>query len=354
MTKRLLSIAAIAVVMLTSVQAKDACDKNYYLPTWDHQAPTVDAYNFVRAETDMQMKGYSSTPFTFGQFTHGRKAYDVNHQVTLSGNRDTIYSFGVFDLSKSDLTIALPDSKGKYMTLMPISQDHDVYRGLNAPGTYTFKQSEVGTRYMIFVIRTLCDPNDPKDMERAHKLQNGVRVSQTDKGNISGLQKWDEKSMLTMRKAYNILGSAATSSANFFGVKCDRSYLDAAMGVAVGWGGMQRKDALYLPSQVEKNDGKTAYTITVPKDVPVDGFWSVTIYNQERFMVPNKYNSYSLNSLTAKKNTDGTTTLHLGGDPKAENYLYVPKDWLYIVRFYQPNKEILNGSWTFPKAVEVK
>jgi hypothetical protein len=244
MTKKILSIAAIAALMLTTGQAKEACNKDFYAPAWDHQAPTVDAYNFARAETDMQMKGYSTAPFKFGQFTHGREAYDVDHQVTLSGNRDTIYSFGVFDLSKSDLTITLPDSKGKYMTLMPISQNHDIYRGLNAPGTYTFKQSEVGTRYMVFVIRVLMDPNDPKDMDRAHKLQDGVKVTQTDKGDASGLQNWDEKSMLTMRKAYNILGSAASSSARFFGVKCDRSYLDDAMGVAIGWGGMQRDDAL--------------------------------------------------------------------------------------------------------------
>jgi hypothetical protein len=104
-------------------------------------------YNFVRAETDTQMKGYSTAPFTCGQFTHGRKVYDVNNQVTLSGSRDTVYSFGIFDLSKSDLTIAMPDSRGKYMTLMPTSRDHDVYRGLNAPGTYTFKQAEVDTRH---------------------------------------------------------------------------------------------------------------------------------------------------------------------------------------------------------------
>jgi hypothetical protein len=70
--------------------------------------------------------------------------------------------------------------------------------------------------------------------------------------------------------------------------------------------------------------------------------------------VPNEYNSYSINALTAKKNADGTATLRLGGDPKADNYLYIPKDWLYIVRFYQPKKEILAGSWKFPKAVEVK
>jgi hypothetical protein len=332
--------------------ATTSCDKNFYSPAWDAQAPKVDAYNFVRAETDIQMKRYGAAGF--GKFGHSRKAYDIDNQITLSGNRDTIYSFGVFDLSKSDLTITMPDSKGKYMTLMPISQNHDVYRGLNAPGTYTFKQSEIGTRYMVFVIRVLMDPNDAKDMVRAHKLQDGVKVSQTDIGDMSGLQEWNEKEMLVMRKAYNTLGSAASSSKNFFGVKCDRSYLDAAMGVAVGWGGMQEKDARYLPAQVKKNDGKTAYTITIPKEVPIDGFWSVTVYNQERYMVKNKYNSYSLNSLTAKKNADGTTTLHLGGDPKADNFLFTPKDWLYIVRFYQPHKEILDGSWTLPEAIEAK
>jgi len=330
------------------------CKESYYLPKWDHKAPHVDAYNYVRAETDIQMKGYSTAPFTFGQFTHGRKAYDVKHQVTLSGNRDTFYSFGVFDLSKSDLTIVLPDSKGRYMTLMPISQNHDVYRGLNAPGTYTFKQSEIGTRYIVFVVRILVNPNDPEDVKTVRNLQDAIVVKQKDKGDMSGLQDWNEDEMLVMREAYNTLGSTATSSARFFGVKCDNSYLDKAMGVAVGWGGMQQKDATYIPEQVEKNDGKTAYTITVPKDVPVDGFWSVTVYNQERFMVENEYNSYSFNSLTAKKNADGTTTLHFGGDPKAVNYLYIPEGWLYIVRFYQPHQEILDGTWTFPKAVEVK
>ena len=342
-------------VTVTEKQDKsDANNKSYYIQKYDHQAPHVDAYNFVRAETDMQMKGYSTAPFTFGQFTHGRKAYDVNHQVTLSGNRDTFYSFGVFDLSKSDLTIEMPDSKGRYMTLMPISEDHDVYNGLNAPGTYTFKQSEVGTRYMVFVVRVLVDPNDPKDIKAVHALQDGIVVKQADKGDASGLKDWNKDEMLAMRKAYNTLGSVATSSSKFFGVKDDNSYLDKAMGVAVGWGGMQETDARYIPAHVAKNDGKTAYTITVPKEVPVDGFWSVTIYNNERFMVPNKYDSYAFNSLTSKKNADGTVTLHLGGDPKADNYLYLPKDWLYIVRFYQPHQEIIEGTWVFPEAVEVK
>ncbi len=352
MKKIMLSAILTVAVLLSGSAMATKCSKDFYAPKWDAQPPQVDAFNFVRAETDLQMKGYGAKGF--GKFAHGRKAYDVDHQVTLSGNRDTIYSFGVFDLSKSDLTITMPDSKGKYMTLMPISQNHDIYRGLNAPGTYTFTEKEIGTRYMVFVVRTLADPNDPADMDRAHNLQDGIKVAQTDIGDMSGLQDWNEKEMLAMRKAFNALGSSLSSSSSFFGVKCDRSYMQDAMGVAVGWGGMQEKDALYLPAQVEKNDGKTAYTITVPKDVPVDGFWSVTIYNQERYMVKNEYDAYAFNSITAKKNADGTATLHLGGNSKADNYLPIMDGWLYIVRFYQPKDAILNGTWKFPEAVEVK
>jgi len=80
----------------------------------------------------------------------------------------------------------------------------------------------------------------------------------------------------------------------------------------------------------------------------------VTVYNQERYMVKNPYNAYSLNNVTAKKNADGTFTIHFGGDPNQENFLYIPEGWQYLVRFYQPRKEILDGTWKFPDPVPVK
>jgi hypothetical protein len=40
--------------------------------------------------------------------------------------------------------------------------------------------------------------------------------------------------------------------------------------------------------------------------VPVDAFWSITVYNAEGYLQPNPYNSYSLNNITVKKNPDGS------------------------------------------------
>ena len=308
----------------------------------------VTVYEYVRAETDLQFKGYTEKYNAFGKFTHSREAYDIDKQVTQSGNRDTLYSFGVFDLSKSPLTITLPDTNGRYMSLMIVSQDHDIYPARYAPGKWTITQEEIGTRYVMLALRTFADPNDPEDMKKAHTLQDAVIVQQDIPGELV-VPNWDSKAVERLRKAANILGSSVPDSSRFFGVKGERSYLENMMGAAVGWGGLQRRDALYIPVTPEKNDGKTPYVLQVPADVPVDGFWSVTVYNQDRFMVKNKYNAYSFNNVTAKKKDDGSIVIHFGGDPNQPNFLPIMPGWQYIVRLYRPRQDILDGKWTFPQ-----
>jgi hypothetical protein len=61
------------------------------------------------------------------------------------------------------------------------------------------------------------------------------------------------------------------------------------------------KDALYLNVTPSKNDGKTVYMVAINGKVPVDGFWSIIVYNDKGYLERNPYNAYSLNSITAKK-----------------------------------------------------
>jgi hypothetical protein len=64
------------------------------------------------------------------------------------------------------------------------------------------------------------------------------------------------------------------------------------------------KDAKYPNVTPGKNDGKTVYRLAV-KDVPVDGFWSITLYNAEGYLQKNPYNAYSLNNITAARTVTG-------------------------------------------------
>jgi hypothetical protein len=125
------------------------------------------------------------------------------------------------------------------------------------------------------------------------------------------------------------------------------------IGAATAWGGNPEKDALYLPNTPPRNDGQTVYRLTV-KDVPVDGFWSISVYDAEGYFEKNDRNAYTLNNLTARTNPDGSVTVQFGGcDGNAVNCLPITPGWNYWVRLYRPRPEILNGSWTFPEAQPV-
>ena len=91
------------------------------------------------------------------------------------------------------------------------------------------------------------------------------------------------------------------------------------------------------------------------KDVPVDGFWSISVYDGKGYFAPNPENAYSLNNLTAKAGDDGSFAIQFGGcDGKIANCLPVPPGWNYLVRLYRPKPEVLNGAWTFPEPQPVR
>jgi hypothetical protein len=313
-------------------------------------APKVTAHNYVRAESDFQMRGYIEKFNCFGKFAIGRKPYDVNNQVTVRGNRDTLYSFGVFDL-RSPLTITLPDPKGRYQSLMIVNQDHSIW-AVYGPGKITLTQERVGTRYAILTVRTFADPNDKQDLQEAYRLQDAVVVEQADLGKFE-VPDWSKDEVERMRDTINVVASVAMDTSRMFGVKEELDPVYWMLGAALGWGGLPAEDSVYVNVFPEKNDGKTPYTLTV-EDVPVDAFWSVTLYDDKGWIPVNKYNAYSFNNVTAKKNEDGSITIHFGGDPKQPNFLPIVPGWNYIVRLYQPRKEILDGNWKFPdpEAVE--
>jgi hypothetical protein len=84
--------------------------------------------------------------------------------------------------------------------------------------------------------------------------------------------------------------------------------------------------------------------------VPVDGFWSISIYDNKGYFVANSQNAYSLNNLIARPSDDGSFAIQFGGcEAVIANCLPVPPNWNYLVRLYRPKSEILNGAWTFPE-----
>ena len=89
---------------------------------------------------------------------------------------------------------------------------------------------------------------------------------------------------------------------------------------STGWGLNPQKNAIYLNVTPAKNDGTTRYRLRV-KDVRVDGFRSISVYNAEGFFVKNAFDAYTLNNITVKKDPDGSVTIDFGGcDPKSPSH----------------------------------
>ncbi|MCJ7435314.1 MAG: DUF1214 domain-containing protein [Anaerolineales bacterium] len=111
-------------------------------------------------------------------------------------------------------------------------------------------------------------------------------------------------------------------------------------------------------------NGNNGYTVTFAKGQtpPVHGFWSLTLYNQHHFFVPNEIKRYSLGTKNKnlKYNTDGTLTIYVQADTPAEvdrdNWLPAPKgvDFTLYLRAYWPQVAITDGSWTPPAVVKLK
>lgn len=332
MKRYLLSLTATAVILLGSISSFAA------------EMVTVDT--FARAETDLTLARYVKQD-AFGKFLHIRQPTPIDKQDVIRMNRDTLYSFGVFDLT-TPVTIVKPASQGRFQSMLVINQDHSMLPAESSAGEFTFTKEKIGTRYVAVIMRTFIDANDPADIKAANALQDQIAVRQENPGKFE-IPEWDEPSLKKVRDAINVLAATRTSAKGMFGDKAKLNPISHLLGTAYGWGGNPEEAAVYDNVVPTKNDGKTPYAVTV-KDVPVDGFWSITVYNKDGYMEKNDKNVYSYNNVTAKKNADGSITINFGGGPDAINNLPITPGWNYIVRMYQPKKEIINGTWSFPKA----
>lgn len=304
----------------------------------------VNAINFVRAETNRMLADIAHQAGGIGRWTHNRVPTPLDEQTVIRMNRDTLYSFVVADLSQgADLTV--PEANGRYLSVMVINQDHYINQVFHDAGTYHLTAEEFGSPYVGIGVRMLVDPNDPDDVASVNALQDQLALTSGSTTPFS-MPDYDTASFDATRNALLELARGLDDFSGAFGARDQVNPIQHLIASAAGWGGLPVTEAFYSGGEVAGTLGE--YQVTVG-DVPVDAFWSITVYDEKGFMDPAAQHLTSVNSVTAARNDDGTVTVNFGvSDEDKPNYLSIMPGWNYLVRMYRPRAEILDGSWTFP------
>ena len=307
-------------------------------------AVPVSLENFVRAETDRMFSVLQAQSGGVNRLKHNRAPTPIEDQPVIRMNRDTLYSAAIVDIS-AGATITVPDGGKRYISVMVVNQDHYINRILHDPGQYILTVEEFDTPWVAVAARILVDPADENDLATVNALQDQLAVDAKSSLPFE-MPDYDKGSFDATRNAVLELGKHLGGFDHAFGSKKEVDPVRHLIATAAGWGGLPDREARYI--SVEPGVPVGQYRLTV-RDVPVDGFWSISLYNADGFFQANDRDAYSVNNLTATPNDDGSVTVQFGGcGDSRPNCLPIMDGWNYTIRLYRPRPEVLDGSWTFP------
>lgn len=147
------------------------------------------------------------------------------------------------------------------------------------------------------------------------------------------------------------------------------NYIQRALITAIGLGANRPQDAVYPTSEgpniLESYSGAKKYVMHFPKGElpPVQGFWSLTMYDKDYFFVQNPIDRQSISARQPlKPNADGSVDLYIQnespGAEKESNWLPAPKDkFILMLRLYWPKEtppSIIDGTWEIPEVKTVE
>lgn len=304
----------------------------------------VSVDNFVRAETTRMMANLMANAGGVNRFHHVRMPTPLDQQTVVRMNRDTLYSFAVVDLAEGAV-VTVPDAGVRYLSVAVVSQDHFTHQVIHAAGEHRLEMVDHGTRYVTLVGRVLADPADPADVAAANAVQDGLLVT-AGSAEPMDMPEYDTESLDAVRAALLALGRTLTGASRMFGTKDNVDPVHHLIGTAMGWGGLPESEAFY--ATVDPGLPVGEYEIVVG-DVPVDAFWSISLYNAKGFFEDSDEGGCCVNQFTADKEPDGTVVVHFGGcSDGRSNCLRLMDGWNYTVRLYRPHQQVVDGTWVFP------
>ena len=293
-------------------------------------AVTTD--NYEVAESDLAF--YNVTKLvgmnTFFHFPTG--AFDLDNQTVVRMNRDTYYSGAIIDTTQG-ATVTIPETNGRYLSVMVVQNDHYIDQVFLEPGTHEITSD---TDFAMVAMRIRANQSDPADDEAIAALRAGVKLEVG--GSASHVRpNYDMEQLVALRDELTVEG---TKLGTLMGMQGAHGTVDSLMhkfGTAIGWGLLPDAQAQYLGSPKFPNDGCYMASYTAPP-FSEPGFFSITIYDADGWIYTE---DGILNEFNMNLNEDGSFDAYFGECGDVDNNLPTVDGWNYILRIYEPKLEEL-------------
>jgi len=276
-----------------------------------------------------------------------RNLITTDTQDVIRMNRDTLYARIILDV-KGGATITTKEYDG-YQNINVLDINHSQIASLNGHGTLKIDESMLTEgQHAYVIVRTGLLRKLPKEemYAKAHKAQDLISIKTNSSEPFVPSVKYDYKTLDKVK--YKILSDFALHPQpnvvkNGFGSMKERDPVAARTVVAIGWGALSGKDAVY--SSFVGNQERCSFTMEKPDlNYKGHGFFSFTIYNFDGYIATI---DYAINSDSMDPNADGTYTVTFlaSGEPVKDgekNIVRTPrgKMWTGVLRNYYPNNNM--------------
>jgi len=119
---------------------------------------------------------------------------------------------------------------------------------------------------------------------------------------------------------------------------------------------LNSSEAIYFETDVDdegrKLDRGYSYKV-VGKDLPAR-WWSITVYGEDNFLIPNEYDKYSVTSANVVRR-NGSWTVYISKDPREENWIPLRGEggFIIVIRLYNPDPAVYEnlGKLELPRVI---
>ncbi|MEM9222187.1 MAG: DUF1254 domain-containing protein [Pseudomonadota bacterium] len=292
------------------------------------------------------------------EFVHFDGLSKASDDWIVTPNADTVYSVAVIDV-RDGFSVEIPDVGDRFISLHVQDWNHTFVDYTLETGLHEYPAGTIETDYVIIGVRVGTDATADDLAEIANVIQPAMTI----RANSAVPFETDttEADVAELRDALLVEWGNLPDMYDTvqFDINDVPDWERWTYAIAGSWGLSPETTAMYASWAPEGTIGNKCYTATFDK-VPAADFASLTIYDEDNYLITDEFNVVSTSRPSFIANDDGGFTIIFGGDEcktlaeeRSVNYALTPLDgWRAQLRAYTPDVEAMK-QYELPELEEI-